>query len=166
MRTTQAVMLQIAAQVLAYMNSCVNPILYAFLSENFRRAFRRVILCEVEHRNQGNATQQGNHNPAAISSAPPPTTTALSPSVGKPTASMMTMIGSTPVDCETVFGSDINANAITTTLMKTSNGMDGSSMADDDSENAEAGEPSIEMHAVGLAGQTSRCSSAIQVCHL
>ncbi|KFM56891.1 Allatostatin-A receptor, partial [Stegodyphus mimosarum] len=27
------------------MNSCVNPILYAFLSDNFRKAFRKVISC-------------------------------------------------------------------------------------------------------------------------
>jgi len=38
-----SISLQIAAQVLAYMNSCMNPILYAFLSENFRSAFKKVI---------------------------------------------------------------------------------------------------------------------------
>lgn len=37
--------IQIIAHVLAYMNSCVNPILYAFLSENFRKAFFKVIAC-------------------------------------------------------------------------------------------------------------------------
>lgn len=37
--------LQIVSQVLAYMNSCVNPILYAFLSDNFRKAFRKVVSC-------------------------------------------------------------------------------------------------------------------------
>ncbi|XP_052120012.1 allatostatin-A receptor-like [Frankliniella occidentalis] len=37
--------LQIFSQVLAYMNSCVNPILYAFLSENFRKAFWKVVSC-------------------------------------------------------------------------------------------------------------------------
>ncbi|XP_049948052.1 allatostatin-A receptor-like [Schistocerca serialis cubense] len=43
--TTAKVMLQIVSHVLAYMNSCVNPILYAFLSDNFRKAFRKVIYC-------------------------------------------------------------------------------------------------------------------------
>ncbi len=33
------------AQILAYSNSCVNPILYAFLSEPFRRGFYAVITC-------------------------------------------------------------------------------------------------------------------------
>ncbi|ESO84146.1 hypothetical protein LOTGIDRAFT_108200 [Lottia gigantea] len=37
--------LQMASNCLAYMNSCVNPILYAFLSENFRRSFRKVLCC-------------------------------------------------------------------------------------------------------------------------
>lgn len=36
---------QIASNCLAYMNSCVNPILYAFLSENFRRSFRKLLCC-------------------------------------------------------------------------------------------------------------------------
>ncbi|CAH2229172.1 jg21604 [Pararge aegeria aegeria] len=36
---------QIVSHVLAYMNSCVNPVLYAFLSENFRIAFRKVMYC-------------------------------------------------------------------------------------------------------------------------
>lgn len=34
--TTFRIITQIAAQVLAYINSCVNPILYAFLSDPFR----------------------------------------------------------------------------------------------------------------------------------
>jgi allatostatin A receptor len=43
--TTFSVMTQIISHVLAYMNSCINPILYAYLSENFRKAFRKVIYC-------------------------------------------------------------------------------------------------------------------------
>ncbi|KAH3872932.1 hypothetical protein DPMN_036155 [Dreissena polymorpha] len=34
-----------ASNGLAYMNSCVNPILYSFLSENFRRSFRKTLCC-------------------------------------------------------------------------------------------------------------------------
>merc|ERR1711997_823211 len=37
------VALQIASHVLAYANSCVNPILYAFFSPAFRRAFQDVL---------------------------------------------------------------------------------------------------------------------------
>uniref|UniRef100_A0A182F984 G-protein coupled receptors family 1 profile domain-containing protein n=2 Tax=albimanus section TaxID=44544 RepID=A0A182F984_ANOAL len=33
--------LQIISHVLAYTSSCINPLLYAFLSENFRKAFRK-----------------------------------------------------------------------------------------------------------------------------
>ncbi|KDQ71582.1 Galanin receptor type 2 [Zootermopsis nevadensis] len=43
--TNASVMIQIVSQVMAYMNSCVNPILYAFLSDHFRKAFRKVVNC-------------------------------------------------------------------------------------------------------------------------
>lgn len=42
--TAISVVVQIVSQCLAYTNSCLNPILYAFLSENFRKAFRKVII--------------------------------------------------------------------------------------------------------------------------
>ncbi|XP_070186779.1 allatostatin-A receptor-like [Littorina saxatilis] len=43
--TVPLISLQLASNCLAYMNSCVNPILYAFLSENFRRSFRKILCC-------------------------------------------------------------------------------------------------------------------------
>lgn len=45
--TDLTVAIQITAHVLGYTNSCVNPILYAFLSDNFRKAFRKVIQCKL-----------------------------------------------------------------------------------------------------------------------
>ncbi|KAF6198956.1 hypothetical protein GE061_006979 [Apolygus lucorum] len=60
--STPSVMLQIMSQVLAYLNSCVNPILYAFLSENFRKAFRKVIYCGP--RGGQHQTINGRHNEA------------------------------------------------------------------------------------------------------
>jgi allatostatin receptor len=37
------------ARILAYANSCVNPILYAFLSENFRKGFRKILCLGTKH---------------------------------------------------------------------------------------------------------------------
>ena len=44
-QTVSSTVIMMAAQCFAYMNSCVNPILYAFLSDNFRRSFRKVLCC-------------------------------------------------------------------------------------------------------------------------
>ncbi|KAK8766729.1 hypothetical protein V5799_006490 [Amblyomma americanum] len=42
---TPHVVMQIASQVIAYTNSCVNPFLYAFLSDSFRKGFCNVFSC-------------------------------------------------------------------------------------------------------------------------
>lgn len=41
-QTSVLVGIQIFSHILAYLSSCVNPLLYAFLSENFRKAFNKV----------------------------------------------------------------------------------------------------------------------------
>lgn len=41
-RTHLTIALQISAHILAYTSSCINPLLYAFLSDNFRKSFRKV----------------------------------------------------------------------------------------------------------------------------
>lgn len=58
--TTLKIIMQIAAQVLAYINSCVNPILYAFLSDPFRKAFRKVISCGPQRRMALNGRTDGD----------------------------------------------------------------------------------------------------------
>ncbi|XP_015916626.1 allatostatin-A receptor [Parasteatoda tepidariorum] len=58
--TTFRIVVQITSHILAYMNSCVNPILYAFLSENFRKAFHKVIACNQKHTALPNRTTQEN----------------------------------------------------------------------------------------------------------
>ena len=42
---TAFILFKIISHILAYSNSCVNPILYAFLSEPFRRGFWSIITC-------------------------------------------------------------------------------------------------------------------------
>lgn len=49
-QTITNVIIMMAANCLAYMNSCVNPILYAFLSGNFRRSFRKFLCCSESAR--------------------------------------------------------------------------------------------------------------------
>ncbi|KAK2844209.1 hypothetical protein Q5P01_010868 [Channa striata] len=39
--------LRVAAHCLAYSNSSVNPVIYAFLSENFRKAYKQVFKCQM-----------------------------------------------------------------------------------------------------------------------
>ncbi|XP_056300910.1 galanin receptor type 1-like [Pseudoliparis swirei] len=39
--------LRVAAHSLAYSNSSVNPVIYAFLSENFRKAYKQVFKCQI-----------------------------------------------------------------------------------------------------------------------
>ncbi|XP_046907317.1 galanin receptor type 1 [Hypomesus transpacificus] len=39
--------LRVAAHCLAYSNSSVNPVIYAFLSENFRKAYKQVFRCQI-----------------------------------------------------------------------------------------------------------------------
>ncbi|XP_030370873.1 allatostatin-A receptor isoform X2 [Scaptodrosophila lebanonensis] len=45
------VILQIVAHTLAYTSSCINPLLYAFLSDNFRKAFYKAINCSNRYQN-------------------------------------------------------------------------------------------------------------------
>ncbi|GFR22861.1 allatostatin-A receptor [Trichonephila clavata] len=54
------IVIQITSHILAYMNSCVNPILYAFLSDNFRKAFRKVIYCNSRYNRPQRATYDRN----------------------------------------------------------------------------------------------------------
>uniref|UniRef100_A0A1I8JNM0 G_PROTEIN_RECEP_F1_2 domain-containing protein n=1 Tax=Macrostomum lignano TaxID=282301 RepID=A0A1I8JNM0_9PLAT len=61
--------LQAGSQMLAYMNSCVNPILYAFLSENFRQAFAKFLGIQLKPK-----TRRDNHNWDTRAPSPPAST--------------------------------------------------------------------------------------------
>jgi len=52
--------IQIASHILAYSNSCINPILYAFLSPSFRAGFRKVLTCVNPHLNPANGNGVNN----------------------------------------------------------------------------------------------------------
>ena len=46
-QTNAMVAITVTANCLAYISSCVNPILYGFLSRNFRRSYRNLLCCFV-----------------------------------------------------------------------------------------------------------------------
>uniref|UniRef100_A0A914UJ00 G-protein coupled receptors family 1 profile domain-containing protein n=1 Tax=Plectus sambesii TaxID=2011161 RepID=A0A914UJ00_9BILA len=81
------VIFQIFSQVLAYTNSCLNPILYAFLSDNFRKGFVRIIgyainklfcghLCKEERFKTSNRLEYTNTNNANTNTLSTRSTTA------------------------------------------------------------------------------------------
>ncbi|XP_043973731.1 galanin receptor type 1 [Gambusia affinis] len=45
--TEASFVFRVAAHCLAYSNSSVNPVIYAFLSENFRKAYKQVFKCQI-----------------------------------------------------------------------------------------------------------------------
>ncbi|XP_062124596.1 allatostatin-A receptor isoform X1 [Drosophila sulfurigaster albostrigata] len=49
--TMFTVILQVIAHTMAYTSSCINPLLYAFLSDNFRKAFYKAINCSNRYQN-------------------------------------------------------------------------------------------------------------------
>nr|XP_051694562.1 galanin receptor type 1 [Oryctolagus cuniculus] len=48
--TPASFLFRVTAHCLAYSNSSVNPIIYAFLSENFRKAYKQVFKCHLRHK--------------------------------------------------------------------------------------------------------------------
>ncbi|XP_060909968.1 somatostatin receptor type 5-like [Labrus mixtus] len=49
--------------VLSYANSCANPILYGFLSDNFKRGFRKALCCNSRHVKNSNRAATEVHRP-------------------------------------------------------------------------------------------------------
>ncbi|CAO2594586.1 Galanin receptor type 1 [Lemmus lemmus] len=56
--TQASFFLRITAHCLAYSNSSVNPIIYAFLSENFRKAYKQVFKCHICNESVPNDTKE------------------------------------------------------------------------------------------------------------
>lgn len=67
--TPASFLLRVAAHCLAYSNSSVNPIIYAFLSDNFRKAYRQVFRCDA----RGDSPRGGAREPRSRADTPPST---------------------------------------------------------------------------------------------
>ena len=70
---------QIVTQCLAYCNSCLNPILYAFFSPNFRLAFLTAMSCATKRNgmNGGNVRLRGNGTNGQVTAAEAPRPSAV-----------------------------------------------------------------------------------------
>ncbi|KAL1438838.1 hypothetical protein MTO96_047761 [Rhipicephalus appendiculatus] len=62
-----AVSLTIATTLVLYMNSFINPILYAFLSDNFRRSMKDVLMCRSRRRVRRLSSNRSNGKTTASS---------------------------------------------------------------------------------------------------
>ncbi|XP_063156290.1 galanin receptor type 1 [Candoia aspera] len=60
--TQASFLFRITAHCLAYSNSSVNPIIYAFLSENFRKAYKQVFECQISHNSPLNEVKDNKSN--------------------------------------------------------------------------------------------------------
>ncbi|XP_033010664.1 galanin receptor type 1 [Lacerta agilis] len=58
--TQASFLFRVAAHCLAYSNSSVNPIVYAFLSENFRKAYKQVFKCQIGSKSPLNEGKENN----------------------------------------------------------------------------------------------------------
>ncbi|XP_015268321.1 PREDICTED: galanin receptor type 1 [Gekko japonicus] len=60
--TQASFVFRVAAHCLAYSNSSVNPIIYAFLSENFRKAYKQVFKCQISNKVPLNEVKESKSN--------------------------------------------------------------------------------------------------------
>ncbi|KAH3872922.1 hypothetical protein DPMN_036145 [Dreissena polymorpha] len=80
------VAIQMAYNGLAYMNSCVNPILYSFLCENVRQSFRNILCCGYSQYERRTVNMEMKERPTILPKAsehhghsiPPSTCTGIS----------------------------------------------------------------------------------------
>ncbi|NXG06161.1 GALR1 protein, partial [Sakesphorus luctuosus] len=56
--TQASFLFRVTAHCLAYSNSSVNPIIYAFLSENFRKAYKQVFKCQTANKSPVNDAKE------------------------------------------------------------------------------------------------------------
>nr|XP_033785398.1 galanin receptor type 1 [Geotrypetes seraphini] len=59
--TPASFVFRIVAHCLTYSNSSVNPIIYAFLSENFRKAYKQVFKCQIGHDSAMNGMKENKN---------------------------------------------------------------------------------------------------------
>ncbi|KAF7245193.1 Galanin receptor type 1 [Varanus komodoensis] len=60
--TQASFLFRVTAHCLAYSNSSVNPIIYAFLSENFRKAYKQVFKCQIGMSSPLNEVKENKSN--------------------------------------------------------------------------------------------------------